>query len=132
MSTTLKTRFRTRSQERYAIVTTIWRPGLTKGCFRLGGIFPAERHFLLCKDQLAESLRQETKENIIPRVKFRLVENDPKIKLRIKISPEFSLLLIAYSYRLFKKFNRAPLKYSLGGLCRFPCGGYIHAALETV
>ena len=29
------------------------------------------------KDQLAESGRQKTKENIIPRGKFRLVENDP-------------------------------------------------------
>ena len=28
------------------------------------------------KDQLAESVRQKTKENIIPRGKFRLVEND--------------------------------------------------------
>ena len=34
-----------------------------------------ERHFLLFKDQLEESGRQKTKENIIPRGKFRLVEN---------------------------------------------------------
>ena len=46
-----------------------------KGHFPLGGIFRAERHFLLFKDQLAESGRQKTKENIIPRGKFRLVEN---------------------------------------------------------
>ena len=49
---------------------------VTKGHFPLGGIFRAERHFLLFKDQLAESGRQNTKENIL-RGKFRLVENDP-------------------------------------------------------
>ena len=49
-----------------------------KGHFPLGGIFGAERHFLLFKDQLAESGCQKTKENIILRGKFRLVENDPK------------------------------------------------------
>ena len=48
-----------------------------KGHFPLGGNFRAERHFLLFKDQLAESGRQKTKENIILRGKFRLVENDP-------------------------------------------------------
>ena len=48
-----------------------------QGHFPLGGIFRAERHFLLFKDQLAESGRQKTKENIIPRGKFRLVENGP-------------------------------------------------------
>ena len=48
-----------------------------EGHFPLGGIFRAERHFLLFKDQLAESGHQKTKENIIPRGKFRLVENDP-------------------------------------------------------
>ena len=37
-----------------------------QGHFPLGGIFRAERHFLLFKDQLAESGRQKTKENIIP------------------------------------------------------------------
>ena len=52
---------------------------LYKGYFPLGGIFRAERHFLLFKDQLAESGRQKTKENIISRGKFRLVENDPKV-----------------------------------------------------
>ena len=30
------------------------------------------------KDQLVESGRQKTKENIIPHRKFRLAENDPK------------------------------------------------------
>ena len=54
------------------------RTQLVKGHFPLGGIFRAERHFLLFKDQLAESRRQKTKENIIPRGKFRLVENGPK------------------------------------------------------
>ena len=49
-----------------------------KGHFPLGGIFRAERHFLLFKDQLAESGSQKTKENIIPRGEFRLVENGPK------------------------------------------------------
>ena len=49
-----------------------------KGHYPLGGIFRAERHFLLFKDQLAESGRQKTKENIIPRGKFRLVENSSK------------------------------------------------------
>ena len=48
--------------------------GLYKGHFPLSGIFRAERHFLLFEDQLAESGRQKTKENI-PRRKFRLVEN---------------------------------------------------------
>ena len=55
-----------------------------------------------------------------------------KINLRIKTSPAFPLFLVAYSYRQFKKCNKAPLNYSLGGLCRFPSGGYTHAALETV
>ena len=49
-----------------------------KGHFPLGGKFRAEQHFLLFKDQLAESRSQKTKENIIPRGKFLLVENDPK------------------------------------------------------
>ena len=49
-----------------------------EGYFPLGGIFRAEQHFLLFKDQLAESGRQKTKENIIQRGKFRLVENSPK------------------------------------------------------
>ena len=50
----------------------------SEGHFPLGGIFRAERHFLLFKDQLAESGRQNTKENIIPHGKFRPVENGPK------------------------------------------------------
>ena len=53
-----------------------------KGHFPLGRIFRAERHFLLFKDQLAESERQKTKENIIPRGKFRPVENGPKVDVR--------------------------------------------------
>ena len=55
----------------------------TKGHFPLGGIFRPERHFLLFKDRLAESGRQKTKENIIPRGKFVLVENSPKSVLRV-------------------------------------------------
>ena len=43
------------------------------GHFPLGGISRAERHLLLFEDQLAESGHQKTKENIIPRGKFRLV-----------------------------------------------------------
>ena len=49
-----------------------------KGHFPLDGIFRAEQHFLLFKDQLADSGCQKTKEHIIPRGKFRPVENDPK------------------------------------------------------
>ena len=56
----------------------------------------------------------------------------PKIKLHIKTSPAFPPCLNAYSYRLFKKFNRATLNYSLEALCHFPGGGYTHTALETV
>ena len=52
--------------------------------------------------------------------------------MHIQTSPAFPLCLYAYSYRLFKKFNRAPLHYSLEAHCRFPDGGYTHAALETV
>ena len=48
-----------------------------QGHFPLGGIFRAERHFLLFKDQLAESGRQKAKENTIPGGKFCLVENSP-------------------------------------------------------
>ena len=48
-----------------------------KGHFSLGRIFYEERHFLLFNDQLAQSGRQTTKENIIPRGKFRLVEDSP-------------------------------------------------------
>ena len=48
--------------------------GTVLGYFPLGGIFRAERHFLLFKDQLAESGHQKTKENTIPRGKFRPVE----------------------------------------------------------
>ena len=52
--------------------------------FPQGGIFRAERHFLLFKDQLAESGRQNTKENIIPHGKFRLVEIGRKQNLRLR------------------------------------------------
>ena len=51
-----------------------------KGHFPPGGIFRAERYFLLFKDQLAESGSQKTKENIIPRGKFHLVENGLKCR----------------------------------------------------
>ena len=37
-----------------------------------------ERHFLLFKDQLAESGHQKTKENVLPCGKFPLVENSQK------------------------------------------------------
>ena len=50
----------------------------SKGHFRPGGLFRAERHFLLFKDQLEVSRHQKTKQNIIPHGKFRLVENGPK------------------------------------------------------
>ena len=39
-----------------------------------------EWNFLLFKDQLAESGRRKTKEIIVPRGKFRLVENDPYLE----------------------------------------------------
>ena len=48
-----------------------------KDHFPLGGIFREERHFVLFEDQLAESGRQKTKENITPCGQFRLVENGP-------------------------------------------------------
>ena len=51
---------------------------LLRDHFPLGRIFCAEWHFLLFEGQLAESERQKRKENIIPRGKLRLVENDPK------------------------------------------------------
>ena len=55
-----------------------------------------------------------------------------KIKLKIKQAPASPLFMFAYSYRLFKKFNRASLNYSLKALFRLPGGGYTHTALETV
>ena len=63
--------------KRYNGDIVIFELHTTQGYFPLGGIFRAERHFLLFKDQLGESERQKTKENIIPRGKFRLVDNDP-------------------------------------------------------
>ena len=53
------------------------RPGLLLGSFPQSRIFRKEQHFLLFKDQLAESEREKTNENIIPKGKFRPVENDP-------------------------------------------------------
>ena len=65
------------------ILALKWRPIIIsrslKGHFPLSGIFCAERHFLLFKDQLAESGRQKTKENITPRGKFLQVENGPNV-----------------------------------------------------
>ena len=55
------------------------------GHFPLGGISSAERHFLLFKDQLAESRCQKTKENIIPRRKFRLVEDGVQCLLKVDL-----------------------------------------------
>ena len=52
--------------------------GETKDHFPPGGIFLAERHFLLFKDQLAESGRQKAKENNILCGKFLLIEKGPK------------------------------------------------------
>ena len=60
------------------ILQTNYPSRRTESYFPLGGIFRAERHFLLFKDRLTESGRQKTKENIIPRGKFLLVENSPK------------------------------------------------------
>ena len=56
-----------------------WMRSSLKGYFSQGGIFRAERHFLLFEDQLAESGSQKTKENIIPRGKFRPAENGPNV-----------------------------------------------------
>ena len=42
------------------------------------------------------------------------------------------LCLFAYSYRQFKKLNRASLNCSLEVRCLPGGGGYTHAALETV
>ena len=71
------------------------------GSFSTGRIFLAERYFLLFKDQLAESGRQKAKENIIPRGKFRLVENDPNASST------------ARSRRLIAGFTLANLETSL-------------------
>ena len=60
-----------------------------KPFFPLGGIFRAERHFLLFKDQLAESGRQKTKENIIPRGKSPS-GNDPNADKVPNLSKETS------------------------------------------
>ena len=50
-------------------------------------VFCTEGHFLLFKDQLVESGRQKTKENIILCRKFHLVENGPKFHL-VENGPE--------------------------------------------
>ena len=86
-----------------------------KGHFPLGGIFREERHFLLFKDQLAESGRQKTKENIIPRGKFRLVENDSKVNTFF-----FSL-----------KFEKFYLTLIPGGHFNFICTGGVATGLEN-
>ena len=57
------------------------------GHFPLGGIFLAEGHFPLFKDQLAASGRQKTKENITPRGKFRQVENSSKVEYTYTFLP---------------------------------------------
>ena len=62
---------------------------------------------------------------------YDYMEMVTKIKLQIKQAPAFPLFMFAYSYRLFKKFNKASLNYSLKALFRLPGGGYTHAALET-
>ena len=59
----------------YLLIMVSYKSNQSKSHFPLGGIFLAERHFLLFKDQLAEGGRQKTKENMIARRKFRLVEN---------------------------------------------------------
>ena len=41
----------------------------------LDNILPAEQNFLLFEDKLAGSMPQQTKETIVPRGKFSLVEN---------------------------------------------------------
>ena len=46
--------------------------------------------------------------------------------INIQTSLAFPICLSAYSYRLFKTFNRAPLNYSLEALCRFPGTWQIH------
>ena len=66
-----------------------------KGHFPLGGIFRAERHFLLFKDKLAESGRQKKKENIIPRGKFRLVENGLKLPIIVHRFRSWNKLFVA-------------------------------------
>ena len=54
--------------------------------FSTGRNFPRGAVFPLFKDQLAESGRRKTKENIIPRGKFRLVENGPYNRMKLRIS----------------------------------------------
>ena len=46
-----------------------------KGSFPQGGIFRTDRTILFFKDPLADSGPQKTKEIIVPRGKFRIVED---------------------------------------------------------
>ena len=80
-----------------------------EGHFPLGGIFRAERHFLLFKDQLAESGRQKTKENIIPPGKFCLVENGPKSIMTIFPSGK----CVSVTSEVFQPPKEKPIKSSL-------------------
>ena len=64
----------------------------SEGHFPLGGIFREERHFLLFKDQLVESERQKTKENIISHGKLRLVDNGPNGYIGIYETSGFSYM----------------------------------------
>ena len=51
---------------------------------------------------------------------YHYAETVTEIKLHIKTSPAFHLHLFAYSYRLFEKFNRAPLNCSREALLSLP------------
>ena len=60
--------------------------------------FPRGGTFLLFKDQLAGIGRQKTKENIISRGKFALLENDPYIRnRRVAISVWYSNLSLEWT-----------------------------------
>ena len=61
--------------ERYLLNS--WTAAFLKDRFPVGGMFRAERNFLLFEDQLADSKLQRTKEIIVPRRKFHRVENSP-------------------------------------------------------
>ena len=54
---------------------------LLKGHFLLGGIFRAEWYFLLSFDAHSPPIGLQTKENVAPRGKFRLVENGLKVSI---------------------------------------------------
>ena len=92
-----------------------------KGHFPLGGIFRAERHFFLYKDQLAGSGRQKTKENINPRGKFHLVENSSQTAFP---------LLVEKPKPIFVEFNGPTVHAAM--LYTRPCctrGHVVHAAM---